>query len=187
MEDAEKKPKGKTAEQLRMAWEKKQEEERQAKQDYHNAMAEEADDAIREATDVFAQYSQFITKPQLNRLARALNATIDLNPEDDDGGEGTKKAKGTRAPKQVKFHVNGTDWTGVGRTPKAFEEWDKSAEGKKWRADNPKQQYPFAKGYTPTDDDKNWRPKTAAERAAEKAKREEAKAKRQAEKNKKKS
>ena len=80
----------------------------------------------------------------------------------EDKGSRTTRATGTseRVTVQPKFDINGVTWAGRGRIPKVYEEWEKSAEGKAWRKQNPKQRYPFHKDYTPTAEDKNWEPKT---------------------------
>lgn len=165
-------------EQARLAEEEATRTLAEARKRHRELLSEKAQEAITGATEVFRQYSQFITQPQVNRLAQAINATIDLNEEDDGDGTRAKPIRAKRAAGDIKpkFSVSGKDWSGRGITPKEFEAWDKSDEGKKWRKENPKQQYPFHKDYTPTEKDLNWKPLTPAQKAEAKAKREAAKA-----------
>lgn len=157
--------------QAEAAWKK-------AQQEWKDAMSQEASDAIAGATQVFEKFSDFITEPQLRSLETVLKATIFLN--EDEKAPPTNKVARKKSIVVPKFEVSGKAWSGRGITPKEFNDWDKTEEGKAWHKAHPKQQYPFIKGYEPTEADTNWKRKSAAEQTESKKKREEAKAKKSA-------
>lgn len=153
----------KTIAELRAEAERKKREAEEAEKIAREAEEKESGDIIEKAIKQIQDFKAFLTASHKMTLRNLIAKRTKK-----EGG----RAKGE--PMQPKFVVNGVTWVGRGRLPTEFEAWDKSDEGKKWHKEHPKQRYPFADGYNPTEEDLNWDP-VAHEKMVK-----EARAKRQA-------
>lgn len=124
----------------------------------NQARADEASTKFIFLKDEIAQFKEFWSTAQRDELVALLS------------GKKRKARKSKEGGKVVvaKFELpTGATWAGRGKMPTAFLDWDASEEGKAWHKANPKQRYPFAKGYEPTEEDRNWDPKAHEARLKE--------------------
>lgn len=103
----------------------------------HAAKEKSAGLEISSAITTLTSYSQYVSAEHKKEIADLLGL-----------GVGAKRAKGASTKGSgvklpPKFQIpNGDKWVGRGALSKSFKEWAESAEGKKWRKDNPGQDWP---------------------------------------------
>lgn len=118
---------------------------------YEKQMGEEASGQISGALNLLEEYKAFLS-PEHRRTIQVI------------AGIGAAKAtrKQSKTPNEPKFDIKGKTWSGLGRPPIEYVNFDNSEKGNAWRKENPNQRYPYIKGYVPTDADKAWTPKVKA-------------------------
>ncbi|MBH1408367.1 H-NS histone family protein [Stenotrophomonas maltophilia] len=94
----------------------------------------EAESAYGNIVNLLEEFSKFFDSRQRTEIARFVGARKSVSKKSTD-----------KVPVAAKYKLpNGETWSGRGRTPTAFVEWEKSDAAKKWRDANPEQKWPAA-------------------------------------------
>ena len=89
---------------------------------------------VDQVVSLLEENGEFFSAVQRNRIKRLLG---------DDGPKAPRAQRRAGEKPEPKFQLDsGEAWAGRGRLSKAFDEWDKSGEAKKWREANPGQKFP---------------------------------------------
>lgn len=99
---------------------------------------ERAKPAHDEIVRLAREFQPYLTLAQRNQIIRILKPETTGDKRSDG-----QKSEGKKLP--PKYEVYGKTWTGRGRRPPEFKEWEEK-EGKQWRAKNPGQKYPPVQG-----------------------------------------
>ncbi len=101
----------------------------------------EAESAHANIVSLLSDFADYFDARQKNEIARFVGGAS--RPGRKAGS--SNASAGTRGPVAAKFKLpSGDSWSGRGRTPTTFAEWEKSGEAKKWRDANPGQKWPAA-------------------------------------------
>lgn len=129
------------------------EDERKKLEDAYRSKKQEADERVREIQTAKAKEAH----AHMVELAREFAPYLGLGHRnqiikilEDRGRSSTKRAKKAGKPAKAgatpyQYEVDGKPWTGRGRRPVEFAQWE-ATKGTKWRKDNPGQKYPPFKG-----------------------------------------
>lgn len=98
----------------------------------------EAESAHSNIVSLLEDFAEFFDSRQRAEIARYVVSGSTR-------GRKSVSNQGSKGPVAAKFKLpNGETWSGRGRTPTAFVEWEKSDAAKKWREANPEQKWPAA-------------------------------------------
>lgn len=91
----------------------------------------EASKVYEKVVELIGQSGEYFTLAQRNHIVRLVKPDGSIKPA----------AKGGVVPPKYQLDT-GETWAGRGKTSAALTKWAASAEGKKWRKENPGKQYP---------------------------------------------
>lgn len=113
-------------------------------------LVEKRDNDVPKAIDVLKKYAAVLTSVQQRQVSKIIGEAVADAPVVKRGRPAGKKAAkkartGSKIPPKYQLFT-GETWTGRGITPKVFDKWARSAEGKAWKKANPDQKFPPAPG-----------------------------------------
>lgn len=103
----------------------------------------ERDSVIPAAIETLAKFAAVLTPAQRRKVAGLV--ADDGVPAAKATKKATKKRAGAKVPPKYRLPT-GEEWTGRGRTPKAFVSWPRTKAGREWARENPGEKYPPADG-----------------------------------------
>jgi len=105
----------------------------------NHKLRQESEAAIKPAFETLTKYAEFITDEQKKQVASIFGLSWKATAKRAKGA--SSKSSGEKLPPKFQIPSGATN-VGRGAISKEFKAWAESAEGKKWRKDNPGQDWP---------------------------------------------